>query len=163
MITKNFLTNAASCRELFFSEDLPPAELDKYQALLRNNASPVPVIDVSNYILLRPVQNDFWESFFRSMLYGIEVSANVHVECSSEQCSGVTCSYGAWVQVAKMKEEVPLPLPPNNHPPAFVLGGNKDLIVDTQALKESAEVYGVQPVILKDAAHDIMLVKFTFI
>ena len=58
-----------------------------------------------------------------------------------------------------MKEEVPLPLPPKDHPPAFVLGGDKDLIVDVQALKESAEVYGVQPVILKDAAHDIMLVN----
>ena len=58
-----------------------------------------------------------------------------------------------------MKEEVPLPLPPKNHPPAFVLGGDKDLIVDAQALEESAEAYGVQPVILKNAAHDIMLVN----
>ena len=58
-----------------------------------------------------------------------------------------------------MKQEVPLPLPPKDHPPAFVLGGDKDLIVDVQALTESAEVYGVQPVILKNAAHDIMLVS----
>ena len=53
MITKNFVTNAAACRELFFSEDLPPAELKKYQALLRDNASPVPVIDVRDSTLLR--------------------------------------------------------------------------------------------------------------
>ena len=63
------------------------------------------------------------------------------------------------MQVSKMKEEVPLPRPPKDHPPAFVLGGDKDLIVDVQALQESAEVYGVQPVILKNAAHDIMLVS----
>ena len=63
------------------------------------------------------------------------------------------------MQVSKMKEEVPLPLPPKDHPPAFVLGGDKDLIVDVQALKESAEVYSVQPVILENAAHDIMLVN----
>ena len=48
MISKNFTKNAAACRELFFSEDLPQAELEKYQALLRDNASPMPVIDVSN-------------------------------------------------------------------------------------------------------------------
>ena len=73
-------------------------------------------------------------------------------------CSSLTCSGGAWVQVSKMKEEVPLPLPPKEHPPALVLGGDRDLIVDVQALEESAEVYGVQPVILKNAAHDVMLV-----
>ena len=73
--------------------------------------------------------------------------------------NSLTCSDGARVQVSKMKEEVPLPLPPKDHPPAFVLGADKDLIVDVQALKESAEVYGVQPVILKNAAHDIMLVS----
>ena len=52
MITKNFVTNVAACRELFFSEDLPPHELEKYQALLRDNASPVPVIDVRDLMLL---------------------------------------------------------------------------------------------------------------
>lgn len=58
-----------------------------------------------------------------------------------------------------MKEEVPLPLPPKEHPPVLVLGGDQDLIVDAQALEESAELYGTQPVILKNAAHDIMLVR----
>ena len=48
MITKNFVRNVAACRELFFSDDLPQADLEKYQALLRDNASPVPVIDVSH-------------------------------------------------------------------------------------------------------------------
>ncbi len=58
-----------------------------------------------------------------------------------------------------MKEEVPLPPPPSNHPPTLVLGGGEDVIVDRQALEESGRVYGVQPVILKNAAHDIMLVS----
>lgn len=62
-------------------------------------------------------------------------------------------------QVSNMKEEVPLPLPPGDHPPAFVLGGDQDVIVDIQALEESAEVYGVKPVILENVAHDIMLVR----
>ncbi len=64
-------------------------------------------------------------------------------------------------QVSKMKEEVPLPSPPSNHPPALVLGGDEDVIVDRQALEESGEVYKVQPVILNNAAHDIMLVGFS--
>ncbi len=62
-------------------------------------------------------------------------------------------------QVSKMKDEVPLPPPPRNHPPAFVLGGDQDVIVDIYAVEESAEVYGVKPVILENAAHDIMLVR----
>jgi hypothetical protein len=45
-VTKNFLKNKAACRELFFSDDLPQAELDRCQRLLRENASPVPVIEV---------------------------------------------------------------------------------------------------------------------
>ncbi len=62
-----------------------------------------------------------------------------------------------------MKQEVPLPLPPRDHPPTFVLGGDEDVIVDIQALEESGEVYGVKPVILRNAAHDIMLVSYFLI
>ena len=62
-------------------------------------------------------------------------------------------------QVSKMKKEVPLPPPPSNCPPALVLGGDEDVIVDIQALEESGEAYGVKPVILKNAAHDVMLVS----
>jgi len=46
MISKNFLKDAAACRELFFSKDLPTYDLERYQSLLRENASKVPVIDV---------------------------------------------------------------------------------------------------------------------
>ena len=56
-----------------------------------------------------------------------------------------------------------MPLPPRDHPPAFVLGGDEDVIVDIQALEESGEVYGVKPVILRNAAHDIMLVSYFLI
>jgi hypothetical protein len=49
MVTKNFLNNAAACRELFFSEDLPAADLERFQGLLRDNASKIPVIDVSGF------------------------------------------------------------------------------------------------------------------
>lgn len=56
-----------------------------------------------------------------------------------------------------------MPLPPKDHPPAFVLGGDEDVIVDIQALEESGEVYGVKPVILRNAAHDIMLVSYFLI
>ncbi len=52
MITKNFVKNTGACRELFFSEDLPQCELERYQAMLRENASPVPVIDASHPSLI---------------------------------------------------------------------------------------------------------------
>jgi hypothetical protein len=55
--------------------------------------------------------------------------------------------------------EVPLPDPPLDHPPALVLGATDDLIVDVQALEETALLYGVDPIILDDSAHDVMLVR----
>ena len=58
-----------------------------------------------------------------------------------------------------MKEEVPLPGPPGGHPPAFVLGTQQDRLVDVPAVLETAEVYSVQPVLLADCAHDVMLVR----
>ena len=63
------------------------------------------------------------------------------------------------MQVARMKEEVPLPAPPADHPPAFVLGAEHDMLVDLPAIEETAALYGVAPVILKHAAHDVMLVS----
>ncbi|CAL8468669.1 g8209 [Coccomyxa elongata] len=104
MISKNFLTNPSACRELFFSKDLPAHDLERFQALLREHASKVPVIDVS-----------------------------------------------------RMKSEVPLAAPPQNHPAAFVLGADEDLIVDVQAVEETAALYHVQPHILQNSAHDVML------
>jgi pimeloyl-ACP methyl ester carboxylesterase len=58
-----------------------------------------------------------------------------------------------------MKEEVPLPAPPQRHPPAFVLGAEQDLLVDATAVRETADAYGVRPVLLQGCAHDVMLVR----
>lgn len=58
-----------------------------------------------------------------------------------------------------MKGEVPLPAPPAGHPPAFVLGADADNIVDVQAVEETAALYNVQPHILHNSAHDVMLVR----
>ena len=58
-----------------------------------------------------------------------------------------------------MKEEVPLPAPPADHPPAFVLGAEHDMLVDVPAIEETAALYGVAPVILENCAHDVMLVS----
>lgn len=58
-----------------------------------------------------------------------------------------------------MKSEVPLAAPPADHPPAFVLGANEDLIVDVQAVEETAALFNVEPHILRDSAHDVMLVS----
>lgn len=74
---------------------------------------------------------------------------------AGKQLKHATCMW----QVARMKEEVPLPGPPQSHPPAFVLGAEQDLLVDVQAVQETAEAYGVQPVLLQGCAHDVMLVR----
>ena len=58
-----------------------------------------------------------------------------------------------------MREEVPLPGPPSSRPRAFVLGAERDLLVDVPAVLETAEVYGVEPVLLEGCAHDAMLVR----
>lgn len=63
------------------------------------------------------------------------------------------------LQVSRMKTEVPLATPPKDHPPAFVLGADEDLIVDVQAVEETAALYHVQPHILQNSAHDVMLVR----
>ncbi len=66
------------------------------------------------------------------------------------------------LQVSTMKSEVPLAAPPADHPPAFVLGADADLIVDVQAVEETAALYNVQPQILHDGAHDVMLVRISW-
>ena len=58
-----------------------------------------------------------------------------------------------------MKEEVPLPAPPADHPPAFVLGAERDTLVDAPAVEETAALYGMAPVVLRNCAHDVMLVS----
>ncbi|KAK9867141.1 hypothetical protein WJX84_004221 [Apatococcus fuscideae] len=57
-ITKSFLRSKSACREMFFSNDLPEADIDRYQQLFRAEAGKVPVVDVkalnSNLPLPRP-------------------------------------------------------------------------------------------------------------
>lgn len=54
-----------------------------------------------------------------------------------------------------------LPLPPlpaaAKRVPAFVGGGTTDLVVDWQAVQETAEWFGVEPQRWEDVAHDCML------
>ena len=56
---------------------------------------------------------------------------------------------------------LPLPaLPPAARGlPAFVGGGTTDLVVDWQAVQETAAWFGVQPTKWEDMAHDCMLVS----
>ncbi|PNH09319.1 hypothetical protein TSOC_004065 [Tetrabaena socialis] len=56
-----------------------------------------------------------------------------------------------------MSAQVPLPPPPPHAPPAFVLGGADDTVVDVEALRELAKYYGTEPVVLDRMAHDCML------
>ena len=67
MVSKNFLQNAAACRELFFSEELPEPELARYQGLLREHASEVAVINVrsAKCILLTAHRNPLWHLFLQ--------------------------------------------------------------------------------------------------
>ena len=64
------------------------------------------------------------------------------------------------VEVSKFKEQTPLPPYNPGTPPVLVLGGDSDYTVDVEGLKETADHYGVQPVILPDLAHDLMLVPY---
>ena len=57
-MSKAFLRDPGTCRMMYFSDDMPPAEVDRLQRLLARHASPVPVVDVrtcdNNADLLAP-------------------------------------------------------------------------------------------------------------
>ncbi|GIM04402.1 hypothetical protein Vretimale_8990 [Volvox reticuliferus] len=61
------------------------------------------------------------------------------------------------IDLKDLNAQVPLPPPPAHAPPAFVLGGADDTVVDPQAVKELALYYGTKDVLLQDVAHDCML------
>ena len=46
MVSKAFLRDPGTCRMMYFSDDMPPAEVARLQRLLARHASPVPVVDV---------------------------------------------------------------------------------------------------------------------
>ncbi|GLC42348.1 hypothetical protein PLESTM_001323600 [Pleodorina starrii] len=61
------------------------------------------------------------------------------------------------IDLKDMNAQVPLPPPPPHAPPAFVLGGADDTVVDPQAVQELASYYGTKEVLLPALAHDCML------
>lgn len=64
------------------------------------------------------------------------------------------------VNVWRMWNEIPLPDAKPGLPPVLVMGGDRDLILDKQALKDTAAHFGTEAVIMPDMAHDCMLVRF---
>jgi hypothetical protein len=70
-----------------------------------------------------------------------------------------SCSPVRLIDLNDVNRSVPLPPPPPHAPPAFVLGGEDDKVVDTEAIRELATAYRVAPVILPGMAHDVMLVR----
>ena len=57
-----------------------------------------------------------------------------------------------------MQDEVPLsPIPESMCPPAFVLGGREDALVDIDAINETARYLYTSPVIIEGMGHDCML------
>ena len=47
--------------------------------------------------------------------------------------------------------------------PTLVLGAENDRSVDWQGLKETGDYYGVEPILIENMAHDMMLVSTSFI
>ncbi|KAK9829262.1 hypothetical protein WJX72_004843 [[Myrmecia] bisecta] len=54
-ITKSYLRNDAACREMFFSGDLPEADVARYRQLLADNASPTLIMDLSKMNEMVPI------------------------------------------------------------------------------------------------------------
>ncbi|KAF8063781.1 RWDD3 [Scenedesmus sp. PABB004] len=74
------------------------------------------------------------------------------------QAQLAACSPTRLLDLRDMQAQVPLPRPdPASAPPAFVLGGLDDKVLDEQAFRELAEAYGVEAVVLPGLAHDVML------
>ena len=62
------------------------------------------------------------------------------------------------VSVWEMRKELPLPAAPAGLPPVLVMGGDKDVILDVQALEDTAKHFSTEAVVMQDMAHDCMLV-----
>lgn len=69
------------------------------------------------------------------------------------------CSPVRMLNLSALRKDVPLaPLPPSLFSlPAFVGGGDADLVVDLPAVAELAAWFGVEPVVWRGVAHDCML------
>jgi len=64
-------------------------------------------------------------------------------------------SRGRLLDLKDMNAMVPLATPAKQ--PVMVIGAELDMCVDVQGVEDTAKAYGVKPVILKGAPHDIML------
>ena len=75
------------------------------------------------------------------------------------QAQLAACSPVRLLDLAALARELPLPpLPPAAAAlPAFVGGGDADLVVDLAAVEESAGYCGVRPTVWEGMAHDCML------
>lgn len=67
------------------------------------------------------------------------------------------CSNVRLMDLKDVNAQVPLPSPPLDHPPVFVLGTEDDVVVDVEAVRETALYFKTQPLVLRGVAHDCML------
>jgi pimeloyl-ACP methyl ester carboxylesterase len=63
------------------------------------------------------------------------------------------------IDLQDVTRQVPIAPPPPGpaRPPAFVLGGKFDTVVDVEGLEELAAAYGTTAVVVDGLAHDVML------
>lgn len=109
-VTKSFARSLDSCRDTFFSQDIPLEKLEKYQKMLAE-CSPVRLLDLS--------------------------TLNKELPLPPVSFAGKRSTAGV--------------------PAVFVGGGVNDRVVDMQAVMETAEYFGVEPVFWDRMAHDCML------
>ncbi|GAX83394.1 hypothetical protein CEUSTIGMA_g10819.t1 [Chlamydomonas eustigma] len=67
------------------------------------------------------------------------------------------CSPVRLMDLQDVNKQVPLSKPEGELPPIFVLGGKNDVVVDEEAIQETAKQFAVDPIIVDDVAHDCML------
>ncbi|CAI5482721.1 unnamed protein product [Closterium sp. Yama58-4] len=103
LAAKLFRSSLSLCRDSFFSPALPEADVKRYQALL-SDSSKLPLFDLR-----------------------------------------------------LLNASLPVAKPPAYCPPVMVLGAADDVIVDDQGVKETAEFFSTETVVLAGMPHDIML------
>merc|ERR1712203_164850 len=93
----------------------------------------------------------------RLMFFGQEMSleeVRLYTERMGEGCPTGT----RLLDLSKLSKSLPVKAVPAGKLPVLVVGGEKDMIVDREALEETARAYGMdEPVILKGVPHDAML------
>lgn len=128
-VAKTFASSLADCREMFFSESLPEADLKRR---------------VDHAVEISQRRSPTTPGSMPALLcrYQAQLAA---------------CSPIKLIDLRAMSKSVPLPPAPRGHPPVLVLGGTKDNVVDAEAVRELAAYYGVSPVLVEGLPHDSML------